>query len=192
MVLCILYVAVPIAVTGALIGLGTFLIYRTTGVGSGPATMFFLFPLLALLYLAILVYTVWIMLRFAVAYPACVEEDLTAWASLKRSVSLTCGAKGRIFLVLLVVYAIVYAAELVCILVFLALAAAAAFIAISAHVAAGSAPFFILVGLGVLVYMLIVAACVLLSYAAFTTSLAVIYHDQRVRKDGLAAEPRLA
>ena len=192
MILCALYVVVPFTVAGVLIGSGIFLIHRATGVGSGPATMFFLIPLLVLLYLAILVYSVWILLRFAVAYPACVEEDLTAWASLKRSASLTRGAMGRIFLVLLVVYAIVYALELVCILVFLALAAVAAFIAISAHVAAGSVPFFILVGLGVLVYMLIIAACVLLSYAAFTTSLAVIYHDQRLRKDGLAAEPRMA
>jgi hypothetical protein len=192
MILCILYIVVPFTVIAALSGVGAALMHYAAGVGASPGSAFFLIPLLALLYLAILVYSVWITLRFAVAYPACVEEDLTAWASLKRSASLTRGAMGRIFLVLLVVYAIVYALELVCILVFLALAAVVGLIAFSAHVAAGSAAFFILVGLGVLVYMLIIAAYVLLSYAAFTTSLAVIYHDQRLRKDGLAAEPRLA
>jgi hypothetical protein len=192
MVLCILYVVVPVALIAALIGTGVALIHHAAGLGSGQAFAFFLIPLLVLLYLAILVYSVWIMLRFAVAYPACVEENLTAWASLQRSSSLTRGGKGRIFLVMLVVYAVVYAAELACILVLLILAAVAALIAMSAHVTVGSPPFFMLVGLGVLAYMLVIAATVLISYAAFTTSQAVIYHDQRLRKDGRAPQTGLA
>jgi hypothetical protein len=47
----------------------------------------------------------------------------------------------------------------------------------------GSPTFFILAGVGVFAYMLIIGACILLSYAAFTTALAVLYHDQRLRKD---------
>jgi hypothetical protein len=183
MVLLILYMVVPIAVVGALIASGAALIHHATGAGFGPPAMFFLVPLIVLLYLGILVYSVLIMLRFALAYPACIEEDLSAWKALQRSASLTRDAKGRIFLVLLVVYAIVYAMELVCILVLVALAAVAAFIAVSAHVTMGSPTFFILAGVGVFAYMLIIGACILLSYAAFTTALAVLYHDQRLRKD---------
>jgi len=183
MVLLILYMVVPIAVVGALIAAGAAFIHHATGAGFGPPAMFFLVPLIVLLYLGILVYSVLIMLRFALAYPACIEEDLSAWKALQRSASLTRDAKGRIFLVLLVVYAIVYAMELVCILVLVALAAVAAFIAVSAHVTMGSPTFFILAGVGVFAYMLIIGACILLSYAAFTTALAVLYHDQRLRKD---------
>ncbi len=191
-ILCVLYVVVPIAVVAALVGAGAFFIHHAAAAGSGPATMFFLIPVLVLFYLGILVYCVLIMLRFAVAYPACIEEDLTAWNALQRSAHLTRGAKGRIFLVLLVIYAIVYAAELVSILVLLTLAAVTAFIAMSAHVTVGSPVFFILIGLGILAYVLVIAACILISYAAFTTSLAVVYHDQRLRKDFLKITPPTA
>ncbi len=189
MILTVLCVIVPIALIGALIAAGALLIHHATGVGSGPACAFFLIPLLVLLYIGILVYSILIMLRLAVAYPACVEEGLSAWAALRRSLKLTRNAMGRIFLVFLVVYAIVYAVELVCILVVVALAAVAAFAAMSAHVTVGSPVFFILVGLGVLAYLLVIVACVLIAYSAFTTAMAVLYHDQRLRKDTLAPTP---
>jgi len=94
---------------------------------------------------------------------------------------------GRIFLVMLVVYAILYAIELVCILVFVVMAALVAFIAISAHVTVSSPAFFILVGLGVLGYALVIGVCVMLGYSGFTTALAVLYHDQRLRSDVVAS-----
>ena len=186
MVLCMLYLVVPVMVIAVLIGVGAALMQHGTATGAGPAYAFFLIPLLVLLYLGILVYSVLIMLRFAVAYPACIEEDLPARMALKRSASLTSGAKGRIFLVLLVVYAVVYAVEIVCILVLVAVAAIVAFVAVSAHVTVGSPAFFILAGTGVLAYLMVIGVCILLSYAAFTTALAVLYHDQRLRKDVLA------
>lgn len=192
MVLCMLILIVPIVVIALLIGAGAALMGHGAVVGSGPAYAFFLIPLLVLLYFGILVYSVLIMVRFAVAYPACIEEDMTAWQALKRSASLTSGAKGRIFLVLLVVYAVVYAVELACILVFLALAAFVAFAAMAAHVVAGSPAFFTLVGIGIFAYAIVIGVCILISYAAFTTALAVLYHDQRLRKDVLATLAPLA
>jgi hypothetical protein len=51
----------------------------------------------------------------------------------------------------------------------------------------GSAAFFVLTGLGVLGYSLVMMAATLLSYSALTTATAVIYHDQRLRLDGLTA-----
>lgn len=191
-VLCILILVGPILVIAALIAAAAVLMHHGTVSGSGPAYAFFLIPLLVLLYLGILVYSVLMMLRFAVAYPACIEEDLPAWKALQRSASLTSGAKGRIFLVLLVVYAVIYAVEIVCILVFLLLASLVAFAAMVAHVAVGTPAFFTLVGLGIFGYAVVIGACILLSYAAFTTALAVLYHDQRLRKDILAPVPPLA
>ena len=66
----------------------------------------------------------------------------------------------------------------------LVVAAIGAGVAILAHVAVGSAAFFILIGLAVLGYLLVLVACTMFSYVAYTTTLAVIYNDQRLRKDG--------
>jgi hypothetical protein len=186
MILYALYVLVPVFFIAALIGAGVALLRHAAGVGSGPACAFFLGPLLVLLYLGILVYCVLILLRFAVAYPACMEEDLTARASLRRSASLTRGAKGRIFLVLLVVYAVTYGAILAAILVLLTLAGLGALAAVAAHVAGGSPALFLLVGLGALAFLAVLTAATMFSYAAFTTSLAVLYHDQRLRRESPA------
>jgi hypothetical protein len=192
MVLAFLYLVAPVLVILALIGGVAALIGHGAGTGSGPAYAFFLMPLLILLYLGMLVYSVFIMLRFALAYPALIEEDITAWSALQRSARLTHGAKGRIFLVMLVIYAIVYAIELVCILVLVAIAALGAFVALAAHVTAGSPAFFILIGVGVLAYLVVIGLTILLSYAAFTTALAVLYHDQRLREHLLSVTAPLA
>jgi hypothetical protein len=186
MLLCFLYVFVPVFVIAALIGAGVALLHHAAGAGAGPACAFFVVPLLVLLYLAIFAYCIFILLRFAVAYPACMEEDLTARASLRRSAHLTRGAKGRIFLVVLVVYAVMYAATLVFIAVLFALAALGVLAATAAHVTAGSPAFFVLMGLAVLVGTLMLVAVTSFFYAALTTALAVLYHDQRLRKDGPA------
>ena len=186
MVLCILYLLAPIAAIAALIFAGVALLHHTAGTGAAETCAYFLIPLLVLLYIGMLVYVIFIMLRFALAYPASVEENLPAWTALRRSAQLTRGAKGRIFLVMLVVYAVTYAVNLVCIAVVVALAALCAFGAMLAHVTQGSTAFFILAGLGVLAYLLVIVAAVVFSYAAFSAALAVLYHDQRLRKDGAA------
>ena len=189
MILCILCVVVPIAAIAALIAVGILTLHHAAGMGAGPAGAFFLVPLLVLLYLGIFIYCVLIMLRLAVAYPACVEEGLTAWAAVRRSAGLTRNAKGRIFLVMLVVYAVTYAVNLVCIAVLVALAALGAMAAMAAHVTVGSPAFFILVGLGVFGYLVVIVVATMLSYAGMTTAVAVLYHDQRLRMDGLASTP---
>jgi hypothetical protein len=74
--------------------------------------------LLALLYLAAMVWAILVMIRLALAYPACILENLTAWEAVRRSNRLSQGGRLRIFLVGLVLYAITYAAVLVCELAF--------------------------------------------------------------------------
>jgi len=90
---------------------------------------------------------------------------------------------------MLVVYALTYLVSMVCVAVFCFVGALVAFIAILAHVTVGSTAFYILIGLAVLGYLLIMIASCLFSYAAFTTALAVLYHDQRLRNDGLLPVP---
>src|SRR5580704_8313689 len=64
--------------------------------------MIVMFPILSVLQMAALIVGLIVGLRFALAFPASVIENLTAWQAIKRSGALTRGAKGRIFLILLV------------------------------------------------------------------------------------------
>jgi hypothetical protein len=121
-------VMLPILVFGALI-VGTFGLSMARGRGGmDPSLMMVIFPLFMLLYLAWMVYTVLIMLRLVLAVPASVAEDLSAWRSLRRSNQLTSGAKGRIFLLGLLIYAIAYGAFLVVEVIVFFLAAIAALV----------------------------------------------------------------
>ena len=183
MILCFLYVAVPACVLAALIGAGILALRHIAGTAASPAGAYFLIPLLVLLYLCLLVYSIYILLRLALACPASVAENLPAWKSIKRSAQLTRGAKGRILLVMLVVYAVTYGVELVGMMVLSAVAALGALGAMMAHVTVGSPAFFTLVSLGVFGYLLVIVATTLFGYAAFTTALGVLYLDQRLRKD---------
>ena len=189
MILMHLYLYVPLAAVLALVGLAATLLHFVAGVGAGSWSMFFLVLTLVLLYLGFLVYAILIMLRFALAFPACVMEDLSAWASLQRSAKLTHGAKGRIFLVILVIYAALYAAMLVLelVAVLLGVVGAIVMMVLHAHV---TAPWSY-IGIG-LIGICAFAGMVLfisVTYAALVAVLAVLYHDQRLRKDGQLPVP---
>jgi hypothetical protein len=153
------------------------------GITANPA-IYLLIPLAILLYIAAIVYGMLMGLRLSLAFPACVAEGLTARAAIRRSFQLTPGAKGRIFLVILVVYAALYAGMMVAY-------AAAGLIALIGVIAAAllhvhiAAPWSY-IGLGFLGICAFAAMIlfIALTYAAMTTALAVLYHDQRVRKDG--------
>jgi hypothetical protein len=187
MVLVIVYVAGPFILAAALIGGGALLMVHGAQPGSIPTGVYMLIPAAILSYLGFLVYSILMMLRFAVAYPACVVEDLPAPAALRRSTSLTCGARGRIFAAMLVVYAVVYAASMVVMIAVGIVGSLGALAATAAHVAAGSPAFFLLIGLAAIFYLTFMIVYAGFTYAAMTTVLAVIYHDQRWRKDGVAA-----
>lgn len=64
------------------------------------------FLILAPFLLLAAVYGVWMSLRYSLAVPACVVEDLPARQAIKRSIELSIGARGRIFVLGLLVYAI--------------------------------------------------------------------------------------
>ena len=58
------------------------------------------------LFIAAVVYGVFMWLRYSLAMPACVVEGLTAWEAIKRSIELSEGSRGRIFVLWLLIYAI--------------------------------------------------------------------------------------
>jgi hypothetical protein len=192
MILGFLYVIVPVVACALIIGLFALLLHFAMSGSSGDTAVFVLIPLGVLLYIAALVCSILIMLRISLAYPASVVEELTAWNSLKRSIQLTKNAKGRIFVVLLVVYALTYLVSLMCVAILCVVAALVAFVAILAHVTVGSPAFYVLIGLAILGYLLVLIATCLFSYAAFTTALAVLYHDQRLRTEVFLPVPAQA
>ncbi len=191
LILWTLYLLVPISVLAAAIAGGTALEWMHHPPANVSTSGFpvVLIPLIVLMYLCIIAYSILISLRFSLAFPASMEEDLTARAALRRSAQLTRGSRGRIFLVILVVYAAVYAVQLGCMLVLGVVASLVALGAMLAHVTVGSTAFFILVGFGVLGYVVAIVVTVLLVYSALTTALAVLYHDQRRRKESTSPAP---
>jgi hypothetical protein len=190
LVLCYLYAFLPLLLTegSALIGASVFAHRATT---ANPA-LFLLIPLAVLVYIAARVYGIIMGLRLSLSFPACVEENLTARAAIRRSFQLVRGAKGRIFLVVLVIYAVLYAAMMVIELVAMLLGAIGFFLAMALH--AHFTPPWSYVGLSLL-GICVFAALILfisLTYAALVTALAVLYHDQRLRNDGPLPAPAQA
>lgn len=183
-VLMHLYIYVPIVAVLALVGLAAVLLHFVAGVGASTLSMFFLVLTLVLLYLGVLVYSILIMLRFALAFPACVVEDLPAWASMQRSAKLTRGAKGRIFLVILVIYAALYAAMMAIELVAILLGAVGAIFMMVLHTHVTAPWSYIGIGLIVICAFAFMVLFISLTYAVLVAALAVLYHDQRLRKDG--------
>ena len=149
-----------------------------------PPAAFAIIPLVYLLFIAAYVYGVIVALRLSLAFPALMEEGLTAGEAVRRSNQLTKGSKGRIFLLLLVMELIGCA----CIFVL--------------EILAG-----LVFGVGALVVYLVpnhstntwttvgvlVGAIAGLLYASLVVTLSVVYHDQRRRKDAsLPAQLRAA
>jgi len=183
-----LIVGLPIMVVAGLIA-GTVASWIVHAKGNpDPIVILRVFPLFALLYLGSAVYAILILLRIVLAVPACVAENRTAWASICRSNQLTRGARGRIFLLGLLLYAITYVAmmavELVVYLfVILALAVGAV-----AHLTIDPWGF---VGIGILVVIFLCGLfAVMASIAAlYCTAIVAVYHDQRLRNESIAAAP---
>jgi hypothetical protein len=182
LVLCYVYACLPLLLIEAAVLLGANA-FAHSGAASTPA-LFLLVPLVFLVYLGAVVYTILMGLRLSLAFPACVAEGLTASAAIKRSFQLTRGAKGRIFLVILVIYAALYVGILV-VEVAVGIVAAVGFLAASVAGLHPAAPWSY-IGLGLLGLFAFAAMILFISltYAAVTTALAVLYHDQRMRKDG--------
>jgi hypothetical protein len=184
MLLRALIVAIPIAVCGFGILAGVFFLGLVPKGNPNTAALFLFIPLAILLYLGSIVYAVIMSLRLSLAYPACVWEGLSASQAIKRSGALTKGAKGRIFLALLVIYALGYAIFLV------VYAAGMAVVAVGALVRAGhmhpaSLGMYILAGLFAVCAVAFMLLWTALLMAGYSTAFAVFYRDQCLRKDDL-------
>jgi hypothetical protein len=147
---------------------------------------FVLLPLFLLGYAGSMVYFVWMTLRLGLAVPACIAEEKTATEALRRSALLTRRSKGRMFLVMLVVYAVSYAAMLVLEIVgfgvfgVIALTGSALHVHLTqplAWVASG------ILGIGLFGALLLIMA---LAWASYVVTFSVFYDDQRLQLEGAA------
>jgi hypothetical protein len=160
---------------------------------SGPLPpLVYMIPLGMLLIIAALVYGVIMAMRLSLAFPASLAENLTARAALRRSGQLTQGAKGRIFLVLLVIYALGYAAEMVGIIALVVVIGIGALVMAACGVQMPSVAGIIGIVLASLFFAAFLYLWTTLLWSAFSTSFAVLYHDQRLRKEVFLAVPAQA
>lgn len=180
MVLRILYYIAPIfLVVIALVAV----IFLAHGAGwAAPLAM-------SLAYVAIIVGAIVLTVRLSLAYPASVAENLGARAAIRRSFELTRRAKGRIFLVILLISLLSYAAIFILELALSAVIAVGALFIAALHLsAAWKIGGEILVG--------IIAAVAFFFFAAGVAALhqiafAVHYQDQRRRVEGaIPSSPR--
>ena len=184
MVLRSLIVAIPIFLVALAVGVGGLILgLIPKGGNPNPAALFFLIPLVILFYLGAIVYAVLMSLRLSLAFPACVQENLTAMQAIKRSGVLTHGAKGRIFLILLVIYAISYVAVMILYAVGL-FAFAIAALAGAGHANLTSPITIALAVAGVLVLLALVLLWSAALMAAYSIAFAVFYRDQCLRMQG--------
>jgi hypothetical protein len=155
-----------------------------------PGMLLVLMPLFVVGYAGSIVYAVWMILRLGLAVPACLTEEITALQSLKRSTRLTRGIMGRMFLVMLVVYAINFAVILVLEMIGFVVVAMVAVIGSSLHMHL-TQPLG-LVGIGILAIAVFAALLLVttLGWASYVTTFCVFYDDQRLRLEGAA--PALA
>lgn len=130
--------------------------------------------ILAPLVLLAAVYGTWMSLRYSLAVPACVVEDLTARQSLKRSVELSKDARGRIFVLGLLVYAIK---------LLLGILLGSPFIAFAFKNPGHPFPLALLA-------VQQIATFIINTFIGpmYATGLTLFYYDQRIRKEGYDIE----
>lgn len=173
----------PILIVGGVaavaVGAGVYAMMR-----ANSQAIFVLIPLLILFYIASLVWTVLAMIRLALAYPASIAEGLTAWSAIRRSLRLTRGAMGRIFVVALVIFAVNYAGTCVLEMAMMLIVALGLLAGLALHLGTPWA-----IGGGIifgLVFLVAVFVWTMATYSALFISTVVLYRDQRLRLEGTA------
>jgi hypothetical protein len=126
--------------------------------------------------------------RMVLAYPVSVAENLTAWRSIARSFRLAKGAGLRIFVASFATYALTYAIFLVVGLILAAFTFVGIWIVLAFHLQ--MAPWgYVWIGMMGLLLLISLFFWIAFYWTAFETCAAVLYHDQLLRKEGLAPAP---
>lgn len=156
-----------------------------------PSSADILFVLLfALTFIAVPVYGIWMALKLSLAFPACIRENLTAIESIKRSNKLTRGAKGRVFVVMLVVYALTYAVMMAVEIAGMIVFMIGSLVVVALHVHWNAVLIGVCIAVGGLAVLALFLVLTGLSLGAVAIALAVLYDDQRARLEPVAQAQR--
>jgi membrane-anchored glycerophosphoryl diester phosphodiesterase (GDPDase) len=148
-----------------------------------PTAAIAVFPIMMILYFPAYVYGVIVALRLSLAFPAWMEEELTTGEAMRRSSQLTKGSKGRIFLLLLVIYAITYAFLFVFYLLGIVFFAIGALGMTAMHMHPTDPAFIVGICVAGVILLVLIFVWMALLYGSIVIMLSVVYHDQRRRKD---------
>ena len=155
--------------------------------GAPNPALILLFPVVFLLVFGALIAGAIVALRLSLAFPASVFESLNIREALKRSWQLTRGALGRLFLAVLVIYAVVYALMMVVMGVAVSVGAIAFFASSGSKDHPSEHTIILLAVCAVVVYLALIAVCSVGMWGGFTSAFAVIYNDQRLRMGSTSA-----
>jgi hypothetical protein len=126
-------------------------------------------------------YCIWMLLELSLAFPACVVEQISAWASLKRSVALCRGTRGRIFLLYLLGTVLVYIlVGGIALMVGIILALVPGFNTPQHQQTLGMTVIFVYYGAGFAVQAF--------TKPVYGIALVLFYYDQRIRQEGFDIE----
>ncbi|MGA2635574.1 MAG: hypothetical protein ABSF16_15165 [Terracidiphilus sp.] len=163
-----------------LLSAGVSALAQSAGMGAVPAgELFALGTIVALI--ALIGYCIWMLLRLSLAFPTCVVEQIGAIAALKRSVSLSRGTKGRIFLLYLLGTVLNYLLTLAF--------TSPAFIVIVLMTGAGNPKYAQTAGTVLIIIVYGAAFAVqALTKPVYGIALMLFYYDQRIRQEGFDIE----
>jgi Membrane domain of glycerophosphoryl diester phosphodiesterase len=171
---------IPGAIAGAALGV-VFAVAATArgnGLATGAAIGFFLFVIVAAAGVAIVL----LMLTYSLAMPICVAEQKAAWEAMKRSVKLTKGTRGRIFLMFLLIWALSVVASMAA---YVPMMIVVAVVSAMGHGAQYAAAVLII---SEAVNVLVNFTVQLLVTPVYATALVLFYFDQRIRTEGYDIE----
>lgn len=180
MLMRMVYILLPMIAIGIAAGIAAVMAQYSAQMH--PGALFLLWPLVVAVMLGAFVWAVWMALRLSLAVPACLMEDAPVMRAMHRSAELTRGAKGRIFVVFLVLYLGALAAISAVEVLMLVMMGLSATVASLLHVSKTAAAILV-VCVGVVLF-LVLAVLILLQWASYGAAFAVLYDDQRLRMEG--------
>jgi hypothetical protein len=170
---------VPLILACVFIGPLIFVVMRPAlGIAAGVALGFLIFVVAA----AAIGVIIWLSLSYAMGLAVCVVEKKTAWESLTRSMSLSKGTRGRIFVLFLLIMVLSMIVSTVSYVFALLVAAVASIVGHGTTAAAVAA----VVG-GVLYFVVSISSQIVLQPVSWI-ALVLFYYDQRIRKEGFDIE----
>jgi hypothetical protein len=173
--------AAPMTAWFLLFGFGALGAAIVQKLGGGAATGALFATAAIVLIFALAGYSLWMLLRLSLAFPACVVEQMSAWTAIKRSATLSKGTRGRIFLLYLLGTALNY---------LLSIALAVPVLIVASLVPGANTPQHEQTMGMVMLFTLYGGSFAVqaLTRPVFGVALMLFYYDQRIRLEGFDIE----